>query len=107
MRFIQTLKCPAGFDDYLHQQQVIVRTRTLEDGDGLEATVSGGDWSDKTQSVTLRPVESDAMPGRRQSVDIVFACEHCRGGHTLRLLQRKGNTTLEWLGTEAAVELNG
>jgi hypothetical protein len=57
--------------------------------------------------VTVRRAASEEFPGRRNAIDIGFLCESgCKP--TLRIIQHKGHTFLEWLrvgnGTAAEIE---
>lgn len=64
--------------------------RYQEDGDGLEVLVL------EAGVVRTKPLPSNKIPGRRDSMDIAFWCEFCKTIPILTISQHKGRTFVEW-----------
>ena len=82
------LLCPNCGSMYLHHEAVQVFKRDREDGPGTVATI--------TDLVLTQRANADVLPGRRDSLDIVFSCEECPRFPVLRIMQHKGRTLMEW-----------
>ena len=89
------LLCPDCGSNYLHQTSLRVMARTKgEDGPGTITSVAGDG------AATIRSAASSELPGRRDSVEILFWCEQCGEDapeKVLQLLQHKGNTITTWI----------
>jgi hypothetical protein len=83
-----TLLCPKCGSGNLHHSSVTTYFRDCEDGDAIRATMS------------KRKVDIDRVgtaPGRRDSLQISFWCEHCDGKeYALEICQHKGATEVVW-----------
>ena len=84
------LRCPTCGGDYVAQGEVVVRQREREDGPGMVVAVRGCE-------VSVRHIEIDPVQGRRDSIDIVFACEAGCPSKVLQLQEHKGQTVVAWL----------
>ena len=93
----EPLLCPACGEDYLHQQGVRILQRFREDGDGTEVVVLSA------HRVQMQPLAAAEIPGRRDSIEISFTCEHCDAIPALWISQHKGRTFLEWAPTASAL----
>jgi len=82
------LRCPHCKNVHMCQvsAEINARTDSIEDGNGLNVGVSRGGM------VSVIPVQSKDMPGRRQSAVIVFRCDYCQKQSSLTLTQHKGQT---------------
>jgi len=103
MQIEHPLLCPKCRGFNLHQSVVTSRMRRVEDGPAVSITHK------QDGSATFEP--DTGAPGRRDSLDIKFWCEHCDrddeegAQYTLRIEQHKGTTFLSWVGTSSRVEL--
>jgi hypothetical protein len=90
-----TLRCPMCGDFWLHQRDVIIGVRDLDDfAPGTVVTVKP---SRAGASVTTSRDGLDDFISCRHEIIISFECETC--GHLpmrLHLMQSKGTTSLEW-----------
>ena len=90
---VANLICPGcgdSADTWLHQKSVRLIWRR-EDGVGEVVTSSLDEPAPKQARW------GSGCPGRRQSMDIVFWCELCDKTYTLRIMQHKGQTQLQWV----------
>ena len=93
------LCCPSCREANLHQGNILAYQRHHEDGTGRKTHVpSSGD-------VPLHSLVDDSdIPGRRDSLEIEFSCEHCHGEekpsnpYVLVIRQHKGTTYIHWRG---------
>lgn len=86
------LICPKCNKDNLHQINAKVIFRDTEDSNGTLAIIG-------TKKVFTTRVLDKAIEGRRDVIYIDFWCENCKESdniHTLRIMQHKGNTIIDW-----------
>jgi hypothetical protein len=84
------LECPACGGDYLHQQEATVIWRESEDGKGVVTVVGPHGRMEN------RIYPPDEIEGRRDVIEITFACEYCPAEPVLIIRQAKGRTFLSW-----------
>lgn len=91
---MDVLLCPdcGGKHDngWLHHSTITVHSRKEEDGDGIVRVIDG--LEDSTYFET-----SEHIPGRRDTLDISFKCEHCQIPRMLRIQQHEGVTFMKWV----------
>jgi hypothetical protein len=86
------LCCPKCSEPFLHQEKVDVCFRDGEDMDGTLVSTS-------TKKTEISRLTDKEIEGRRDVVYIEFFCEICQNEnmpYTLKILQHKGNTFIEW-----------
>jgi len=95
------LLCPQCNDEHLHHGEVRVLTRpnSSEDNTAIQFSLH--------KAPKIIP-QQDA-PGRRNSLEIDFYCESCScenadQPYTLRIVQHKGSTLINWLDLAKATE---
>ena len=83
------LLCPACGGNNLHQDQVDVWQRPIEDGQQMHSIVG--------ECMTTVGIGGAGNPSnRRDGLTIQFSCEHCPADPVLAIWQHKGNTYMEW-----------
>lgn len=80
------IKCGGG----LRHDVVHVLFRRAEDGDGTITTCTPGEVRSRDSS------NPQDFNGRRDSIEICFACEVCGSRQSLKLVQHKGQTLIGW-----------
>lgn len=83
------LYCPYCNSENLHQEQVTVLWRRIEDGDGERVVSSNG-------TTHISPAWSATIPGRWHYIAIRFSCENCLNSPTLGIMPHKGSTEIRW-----------
>ncbi len=87
------LCCPACGGENLHQTDVSVFNRVVEDGPSIAVVIDHKTGMPLADDPTRNP------SSRRQGLIVEFWCETCdddRGRQNLEIAQHKGNTFIRW-----------
>jgi predicted RNA-binding Zn-ribbon protein involved in translation (DUF1610 family) len=91
------LRCPGCGETYLHHAHVSVWRRQEDEGvDELRFDSKSPEHAPDR----IKRLASEFRSGRRHSLEISFRCETCgwdEPGPTLRIMQHKGQTLVEWI----------